>query len=196
MRFRVVVALALLLFILLPQAASGQVVVTRGGDENPAVTITKSIFWGALGGLIVGGAIALVIDDNQGDAVKWGFVGGTGLGLAAGIWHVANRPQPQSALLRIDPEGAAVGIPATDPRATIGVDAGDRRESKLHAGARTPRASRWRPLSSPQRNDRVRGAGSARQSGIAFPRPARFEASEEFSRSLPLTRRRRTSRGF
>ena len=111
MRFRVVVALALLLFILAPRTASGQVVVTRSGEENPGITITKSIFWGALGGLIVGGAVALLMDDNQEDALKWGFVGGTGLGLAAGIWHVAKRPQPRSALLRIDPEGAALGMP-------------------------------------------------------------------------------------
>ena len=111
MRILVTAMLVFLVVSLAPTPASGQVVVTRGGDENPAMTITKSIFWGALGGLILGGAVALVIDDNQEDALKWGFVGGTGLGLAAGIWHVANRPQPRSALLRIDSDGASVALP-------------------------------------------------------------------------------------
>lgn len=105
------IALLLLLLILAPRSAEAQVVVSRAGEENPAVSITKSIFWGGLGGLILGGAIALVAEDNEGDIIKWSFVGGTAAGLAVGIWHVASRPQPSAALFEIRPEGTRVAFP-------------------------------------------------------------------------------------
>jgi hypothetical protein len=105
------IALLLLLLILAPRDAGAQVVISREGAENPAVSITKSIFWGGLGGLILGGAIALVAEDNEGDIIKWSFVGGTAAGLAVGIWHVATRPQPSSALLDVGPEKTRVALP-------------------------------------------------------------------------------------
>ena len=91
---------------------SAQVVVDRHGEENPAVSITKSVFWGALGGLILGGAIALVAEEDEGEIIKWSFVGGTFAGLGVGIWHVATRPEPAGALLEIGPEGTRIAMPA------------------------------------------------------------------------------------
>ena len=105
------IALLLLLLVLVPRGGSAQVIVSREGTENPAISITKSIFWGGLGGLILGGAIALVAEDNEGEIIKWSFVGGTAAGLAVGIWHVATRPQPSAALLETGPAGTRVAMP-------------------------------------------------------------------------------------
>ncbi|MFH1679786.1 MAG: hypothetical protein ABIH26_03980 [Candidatus Eisenbacteria bacterium] len=110
-RFLILVLLAVLL-VGLPREGAAQVVVSRQGDENPAVSITKSIFWGGLGGLILGGAIALVADEDEGEIIKWSFVGGTFAGLAVGIWHVTRRPEPAGALLEIGPDGPRVAMPA------------------------------------------------------------------------------------
>ncbi|MBM3320903.1 MAG: hypothetical protein FJY73_09535 [Candidatus Eisenbacteria bacterium] len=106
--------LLVLLAVLLggaPGESAAQVVVTRQGDENPAISITKSIFWGGLGGLILGSAIALVAEEDEGDIIKWSFVGGTFAGLAVGIWHVTRRPEPEGALLEFMPEGTRVAAP-------------------------------------------------------------------------------------
>ncbi|MFH1278291.1 MAG: hypothetical protein ABIK65_07925 [Candidatus Eisenbacteria bacterium] len=100
--------------ILVPGGAGAQVVVNRQGDENPAISVTKSILWGGLGGLILGGAIALVADDNEGEIVKWSFVGGTFGGLALGLWHVTHRPEPPQALLEADQDGVRFAAPVFD----------------------------------------------------------------------------------
>ncbi|RPJ45258.1 MAG: hypothetical protein EHM19_05590 [Candidatus Latescibacterota bacterium] len=105
-------ALAIALSVSAPPGASAQVVVSRQGDENPAISITKSIFWGGLGGLILGSAIALVAEEDEGEIIKWSFVGGTFAGLAVGIWHVTNRPEPRGALLEWAPDGLRVAAPA------------------------------------------------------------------------------------
>ncbi len=109
-----VIALSVALLLLVPLFANAQVAVQRKGDENPAISVTKSIFWGGLGGLILGGAAALVAEDNEGDIIKWSFVGGTFAGLGLGIWHVTHRPEPRAALLRIGPEGVDLSAPAVE----------------------------------------------------------------------------------
>jgi hypothetical protein len=107
------ITLVVALFLaVIPGESAAQVVVNRQGDENPAISITKSIFWGGLGGLVLGSAIALAVDDNEGDIIKWSFVGGTFAGLAVGIWHVTNRPEPQGAMLDLTPEGARLAAPS------------------------------------------------------------------------------------
>ena len=111
MRLLRITPFLLLLPLLLPPSANAQVVVSRQGDENPAISVTKSIFWGGLGGLLLGGAVALATDEDDGEILKWSFVGGTFAGLALGLWHVTHRPEPRGALLRIDPEGAHVSMP-------------------------------------------------------------------------------------
>lgn len=117
--------------LLLPGAAAGQVVVNREGDENPAVVVTKSIFWGGLGGLVLGGATALAVQENEGDIVRWSFVGGTFAGLVLGLWHVTHRPEPASALLQAGPDGFRVAAPDLEiesrPDPLLGGETVDRR---------------------------------------------------------------------
>jgi len=81
-------------------AARAAVNVERRGSENPVVEVAKATIWGGLGGLVVGGALALVSDsnDNDDDLVRWSFVTGTFVGLGFGIYHVANRPQATALL--------------------------------------------------------------------------------------------------
>jgi len=99
---RIVAALAcavLLVHVLAPAASAG-INVNRNGDENPVQEVAKSTLYGALTGLVVGGALALASDSNDNDAqlVRSGIVAGTFLGLGLGLWWVTKRPQPSSAL--------------------------------------------------------------------------------------------------
>ena len=97
--------------LLFAAGASAQVEVRRHGEENPMITIAKSILWGGLAGLVLGGASALVVNDHQDDIFKWSFVGGVFGGLAVGVYHVATRPQPTGALLEMDSDGFALRAP-------------------------------------------------------------------------------------
>jgi len=95
--------------------ASGSVEISRNGSENPMVEIARSVMWGAVAGFVVGGAIALAAKDDSGESLRWGIVLGTGAGLAAGIYFVAHRPQPQALLELRDGEMT----PMTNPLGAI-----------------------------------------------------------------------------
>jgi hypothetical protein len=90
--------------------AAGSVEISRNGAENPMVEIARSVMWGAVAGLVVGGAIALAAKDDSGESLRWGIVLGTGAGLAAGVYFVSHRPQP-AALLEIRDSRLAAGAP-------------------------------------------------------------------------------------
>ena len=91
--------------------------VERHGAENPMVEISRSIMYGGLAGLLVGGAIALADeDDNNTDPVRWGLVAGVATGAALGLYWVMSRPQP-SAALELDSDSASLSLPKpTRPR--------------------------------------------------------------------------------
>jgi hypothetical protein len=73
--------------------------VQRRGEENPFIEVMNTTKWGALGGLIVGGAISLAAKGNDdGEGLRWGIVAGTFAGLGYGIWYVSSRPQPRAML--------------------------------------------------------------------------------------------------
>jgi hypothetical protein len=76
--------------------AHAQVRVERHGTENPMIEVFKSTIYGALAGLVVGGAIEWASEDSDGDAVKWGFITGTFVGLGFGLYWVNTRPQPRA----------------------------------------------------------------------------------------------------
>ena len=78
--------------------SSGSVSIQRTGNENPMVEVARSTFWGAVTGLVVGGAITLADDQHSSTPIRWGIVLGTFAGLGAGIYYVANRPIPSSLL--------------------------------------------------------------------------------------------------
>lgn len=84
-----------------------QVHVVRSGQENPVITIGKSTLYGAATGVLLGLALTLVVDEPTGDVLKWSFVGGTFGGFILGVYHVATRPQPSSAMLQLDSGGLA-----------------------------------------------------------------------------------------
>ena len=82
-------------------AAQADVDVIREGQESPMVTVGKSTFYGALTGVLIGGAIALAADENSSDVLKWSFVAGTSAGFLWGIYHVNTRPEPSSAMFSL-----------------------------------------------------------------------------------------------
>lgn len=91
--------------------------VQRQGSENPVIEVAKSTLLGALGGLALGGALALVSSgDNDGEIVRWSFVGGTLIGFGYGIYHVSTRPKT-TALLEFQGGSPSlhVVIPAPEP---------------------------------------------------------------------------------
>jgi hypothetical protein len=102
-------ALAAILILLsfFTNVADAQVQVVRGGEENPVVTIAKSTLYGAGAGLLLGFAAALVVENNEGEIIKWSFVGGTFGGFLFGVYHAATRPKPTASLLKIQPDGLA-----------------------------------------------------------------------------------------
>ena len=71
-------------------------------QESSVVTVGKSTFYGALTGLLVGGAAALVSGGSSGEILKWSFVGGTAGGFIWGVHDVSTRPE-QSAAVRNGP---------------------------------------------------------------------------------------------
>jgi len=92
----------LLACALLAPAAGAAVNVERSSSENPMLEVAKSTVYGGLAGLVLGSAIALVNNgNNDGDIIKWGFVGGTFLGFGYGLYYVSSRPKP-SALLELE----------------------------------------------------------------------------------------------
>lgn len=114
-----VAVIVLLLCVVLVVTASAQVSVVREGEENPVITVAKSTAWGGLAGLVLGGAVALVADENQDDIMKWFFVGGVFGGFGYGIYHVAAREHPTTALLRIDRDGVDWNVPSVAFRQRI-----------------------------------------------------------------------------
>ena len=93
-------------------STSGNVSVTRWGDENPVKEIAKSVVWGAVAGAVLGGAVMLADSDPSLEPVRWGVVIGAFGGLGAGVYFVALRPQPTSLLewrdSRLVPNSAAL----------------------------------------------------------------------------------------
>lgn len=110
------VALSVMIMLLVPVVAGAQVEVIRTGEENPMITIAKATFWGGVTGLVLGGAVALVVDKDQEDYIKWFFVGGVFGGFAFGVYHVLSREKPTSSLLEVDENGLALGWPSIEVR--------------------------------------------------------------------------------
>jgi hypothetical protein len=93
--------------------------IERRGEENPFIEVMNTTKWGALGGLLVGGAISLAARGNDnGEGLRWGIIVGTFAGLGYGIWHVSSRAQPR-ALLELDGGRARL-----NPMALAAVEAG------------------------------------------------------------------------
>jgi hypothetical protein len=108
MRYLILVLLALALFA---GDARSDVDVIRRGEENPMLTVAKSTFWGAMTGLVLGGAIALVAQDNEEDILRWSIAAGTFVGFAVGIYHVATRPSATNSLIQMGGNGVSLGVP-------------------------------------------------------------------------------------
>lgn len=105
-------AVLLVATILFNATAQADVSVIREGQESPMATVGKSTFYGALTGLLLGGAVALVASGNSGEVMKWSFVAGTSAGFLWGIRHLNTRPKPNSAMLSLKSDGSAtVALP-------------------------------------------------------------------------------------
>jgi hypothetical protein len=116
----VLALLGLLLFALAGPAAA-QVTEIRQGEENPVVSIFKSTIYGGLAGLVLGGAIELIDDDDSNtDELKWGFVAGTFFGFGFGVYHVLTRPEPYGAFL----EGGEQGWAFHWPQPALAIESG------------------------------------------------------------------------
>ncbi len=113
---RIAIILILVLALMTPRVVHA--------EENAMLTVSKTIVYGGLAGLILGSAIALAADDNEGDIIKWSFVAGTFAGLGVGIHSVSKRSGPGSAVLSIEGADVAWNTPApsfafeSDPLAT------------------------------------------------------------------------------
>lgn len=81
---------ALVLSILLAGAPGLPVRAAFAGSDEGMLSIGKNAVYGALTGLLLGGVVALVSDeDSRGDAIRWGVVIGTFGGVAYGIYDLS-----------------------------------------------------------------------------------------------------------
>ncbi|MEQ1832809.1 MAG: hypothetical protein ABL977_07115 [Candidatus Eisenbacteria bacterium] len=74
--------------------SSGSISITRTGAENPVLEVAKSTYWGAVAGLVLGGAVSLARDKHTLEPIRWGIAMGAFGGFGAGVYFVANRPVP------------------------------------------------------------------------------------------------------
>ncbi len=67
--------------------------VASARASDPLLTILKGTLLGSLTGLVLGGTLTLVVDDeSRSDTVRWGVVIGTFAGFGTGVWQaVASR---------------------------------------------------------------------------------------------------------
>jgi hypothetical protein len=91
-------AIALALFCSFQESVSAQVVEKRQGEANPAAVIFRSTLYGAGTGLVLGGAYALIEEDDDpstGEILKWGTAGGAAAGFLIGLVYVITRSEPK-----------------------------------------------------------------------------------------------------
>jgi hypothetical protein len=114
MRILTVVTLVCLAVAMFAPAAHAAVNVQREGSENPVVEVAKSTLYGGLAGLLLGIALSAANKgDDNGEIIRWCFVGGTVVGMGAGIYFVANRPQPTALLQFEDGKAHLAAVPPT-----------------------------------------------------------------------------------
>ncbi len=115
------IAIATLVLCLIAVSVTcAQVSVERHGEENPVITIAKATFWGGVTGVVLGLAVALVAQENEENIVRWFFVGGVFGGFGYGIYHVATREKPSTALLQLDGEGLDWNVPSVAFERSLG----------------------------------------------------------------------------
>ena len=112
MRIFALILFVIVLAVVFADDTRADVDVIRRGEENPMLTVAKSTFWGAVTGLVLGGAIALAAQDNEEDIMRWSIVAGTFVGFAIGIYHVATRPSASNSMIQMGEGGLAVSVPA------------------------------------------------------------------------------------
>ncbi|MFN0151356.1 MAG: hypothetical protein ACKVU1_11695 [bacterium] len=79
-----------IVFALLLAGAPGVPVRQAHAGDKGMASIGKNAIYGALTGLLLGGVVALVSDeDSRDDAIRWGVVIGTFGGVAYGIYDVS-----------------------------------------------------------------------------------------------------------
>ena len=58
-------------------------------EDNTMIRISKSTVYGGLLGLLLGGAVAIVVDDNRDKPIRWGLVLGMFGGFAYGVYSAS-----------------------------------------------------------------------------------------------------------
>lgn len=92
------IMLAVLIVLVGQSGTRAQVVEEREGQSNPAGVVFKSVLYGVGTGLLIGGAYALVEDDDDVDTediLKWSAAIGAAGGAGVGLIYVATRPEPK-----------------------------------------------------------------------------------------------------
>jgi len=108
MKRTIAAALAAWLLCTTAAPAAAAVNVERSGSENPMVELSRSILYGGLAGVMVGGAIALATEsDDTSEILRWSLVTGTLVGLGFGLHYVTHRPQ---AMLEIEDGETRLGL--------------------------------------------------------------------------------------
>lgn len=76
--------------------AAAQVVEERDSEANPAAAVFRATLYGTGTGLVLGGAYALIADDEDtGEILRWGTAAGAAGGLLVGLLYVATRSEPE-----------------------------------------------------------------------------------------------------
>lgn len=125
-----VVALAMILGI--QSIASAQVIEERKGEANPSTAIFHATLYGAGTGLVLGGAYALVEEDEDLDTAEilsWGVAGGAAAGFLIGLVYVVTRPEPRGDVEELE-KFRPGGTPRLGPPSLLLVPTVDRHGAK------------------------------------------------------------------
>jgi hypothetical protein len=97
---------ALISVLVWPVETVAQVVEEREqAASNPGKVIFHTTLYGAATGAVLGGAYALIEDDDDLDAweiLRWGVAGGAAAGLVVGLIYVVARPEPKGDVEDLD----------------------------------------------------------------------------------------------
>ncbi len=116
----------------LSNQAGAQVIEERKGESNPSTVIFRATLYGVGTGLLLGGAYALVENDEDlttGEILRWGAAGGAAAGLLVGLVHVITRPEPKGDVEEVgaasldDPQKPRLRVPTvlvTEQRDILG----------------------------------------------------------------------------
>ena len=79
----------LTVLLVLVTLLTSPMVPSAAAEDSTLIRISKSTMYGGLLGLLLGGAVAIVVKDNRDEPIRWGLVIGVFGGFAYGVYSAS-----------------------------------------------------------------------------------------------------------